>query len=65
MRFEGTTGSASVLTHRYLCGPLADQVLVDEVFTADGTQRVSSDALWHLADQQGTLCDIIDDNDTR
>jgi len=65
MRFEGATGSASVLTHRYLYGPLTDQVLVDEVFSAGaGGQRVSDEVLWQLADHQGTICDVVDTSGT-
>jgi RHS repeat-associated protein len=46
-------------THRYLHGP-AGQVLADEVFAAGaGGQRVSDDILWQLADQQGTIRDIV------
>ena len=42
------------LTHRYLHGPQIDQVLAEE--TADGEVR------WALADNQGTVRDIIDND---
>ena len=58
-------GNAQELTHRYLYGPLADQVLADEVFIAgSGGQRVSDEVLWQLADHQGTVRDVMDDNGT-
>jgi RHS repeat-associated protein len=57
MRF----GNAQELTHRYLYGPEVDQVLADEVFAAGaGGQRISSDVLWQLADQQGSIRDVVD-----
>jgi RHS repeat-associated protein len=61
MRF----GNAQDLTHRYLYGPLVDQVLVDETFKAgQNGQRVSDEVLWQLADQQGTIRDIVDASGT-
>jgi RHS repeat-associated protein len=54
MRF----GNAGELTHRYLHGP-ADQVLADETFKTVGTQRITDEVLWQLADQQGTIRDTI------
>jgi RHS repeat-associated protein len=58
MTFAGSTGGSPVLDHRYLYGP-AGQVLVDEVFDAAGD---SDEVLWQLADHQGTIRDIVDDN---
>jgi RHS repeat-associated protein len=58
MRFTGATGAASVLTHRYMHGP-DGQALVDEVFNAAGQ---STEVLWLLADQQGTVQDVVSDN---
>ena len=37
-------------------------MLDDETFKTVGSQRVSDDILWQLADQQGTIRDIVDDN---
>ena len=45
---------ASSLTHRYLHGPAIDQVLADEDDLGD--------VLWPLADNQGTVRDLVDDN---
>jgi YD repeat-containing protein len=57
MRF----GNAKELTHRHLYGPLLDQVVEDVVFTAGtGGQRVTDDVLWQLADQQGSIRDVVD-----
>ncbi len=55
LEFAGS--SASDLTHRYLHGPVVDQILADEVVTSlsqAGTVR------WPLADHQGTIRDIVD-----
>ena len=61
MRF----GNSGELAHRYLYGPATDQVLADETFTAGtGGQRVSDEVLWLLADQQGSVRDIVDDTVT-
>jgi RHS repeat-associated protein len=58
-------GSSQELTHRYLYGPLVDQVLVDESFkAATSGQRVTNDVLWQLADHQGSVRDIVDSNGT-
>ncbi len=58
-------GNAQELTHRYLYGPLVDQVLVDESFKAGtGGQRVTDDVLWQLADHQGSIRETVDSNGT-
>jgi RHS repeat-associated protein len=55
-----TFGDAGQLTHRYLYGPQLDQVLVDEVFSAD-PGHLSDAVLWLLGDHQGTIRHIVDD----
>jgi hypothetical protein len=59
-----TFGNSGELTHRYMYGPGVDQTLVDEAFKTVGTQQVTDDVLWLLADHQGTIRDIVDDNTT-
>src|SRR5262249_39354446 len=54
MRF-GNTGE---LTHRYLSGPAAGQVLADEVFAAAGGEEYSQEVLWLLGDHQNSVRDI-------
>jgi RHS repeat-associated protein len=54
-----TFDNAQSLAHRYLYGPSTDQVLVDEVFSTTGQ---SQETLWPLADQQGTIRDIVNDH---
>jgi RHS repeat-associated protein len=46
---------AGVQTHRYLYGTQVDQVLADETATATN---------WFLADNQGTVKDVVDSNGT-
>ena len=60
MRFN----NAQQLTHRYLYGPQTDQVLADEVFTTVGSQQVSDEVLWQVADHEGTIRDIVNANGT-
>lgn len=56
--FTSTGGSAWSLARRYLTGPLVDQVLAQENLTRawDDPDRVQ----WLLADQQGTVRDVLD-----
>ena len=58
MTFTATGSASPVLEHRYLYGP-ADQVVTDEVFNAAGQ---STETLWLLGDQQGTVRDIVNDS---
>jgi RHS repeat-associated protein len=60
MRF----GNAQELTHRYLYGPETGQVLADEVFKTVGSARVHDVTLWQIADQQGTVRDVVDESGT-
>jgi YD repeat-containing protein len=46
---------AGIQTHRYLYGTAVDQVLADETATATN---------WFLADNQGTIRDVVDSNGT-
>jgi hypothetical protein len=57
MELDGN--NASDLTHRYLHGPVIDQILADESvssLTQAGTMR------WPLADNLGTVRDIVDNS---
>jgi RHS repeat-associated protein len=63
LQFDGT----GALTHRYLHGPLVDQVLADERFTPSsaGQQPSSPGAvLFPLADHQNTTRDLVDASGT-
>jgi hypothetical protein len=58
-QFDGT----GAMTHRYLHGPMVDQVLADERFTPSSAGQMPSSAgtvLYPLADQQNTTRDLID-----
>jgi RHS repeat-associated protein len=59
MEFDGN--NAGDLTHRYLHGPVIDQILADEEVTSlnqAGTMR------WPLADNLGTVRDLVDSSAT-
>jgi RHS repeat-associated protein len=63
LQFNGT----GAMTHRYLHGPLVDQVLADERFspTTAGQQPSSAGAvLYPLTDQQNTVRDLLDTSGT-
>ena len=47
---------AAQIEHRYLHGPLVDQVFADEAFSGGSL----AETLWLAADQQGTIRDVID-----
>ena len=49
LQFDGTT--AADLSHRYLWGPVVDQLLADETVDDGGTE----DVLWALTDWQGSV----------
>jgi RHS repeat-associated protein len=55
LEFDGS--SASDLTHRYLHGPVVDQILADEVVTS---LSQAGSVRWPLADHQGTIRDLVD-----
>ncbi|MBM4001476.1 MAG: RHS repeat-associated core domain-containing protein [Planctomycetes bacterium] len=56
LEFDGP--NAGDLTHRYLHGPVIDQILADEEVTSLGT---AGDVVWPLADNQGTIRDLVDE----
>jgi RHS repeat-associated protein len=57
------TGSGTVadtdLSHRYLWGPMVDQLLTDEQVTSVGSE---GEVLWAMADNIGSVRDVIDSN---
>ena len=55
LQFDG----ANNLTHRYLHGPAVDQILADEQING-GTSTL----YWPLADQQGTIRDVVNNSGT-
>ena len=55
-----TFDEAGDLEHRYLHGPLTDQVLVDEVMAGGAVDEL----LWSLADHQGTVRDWANRDDS-
>jgi RHS repeat-associated protein len=51
----------SSLKHRYLWGPVVDQLLADEQYTGTNTPATTAgNTLWALADHLGTIRDIAD-----
>jgi len=55
--------SSSDLKHRYLWGPVVDQLFADEQYTGAATPvTAAGNTLWPLGDQLGTLRDIADFN---
>src|SRR5690606_21184922 len=54
LEFDGS--AASDLTHRYLHGPVVDQILADEVVTSLGS---AGTVRWPLVDNLGTVRDIV------
>ncbi|GAC1460231.1 MAG: hypothetical protein NVS2B14_02100 [Chamaesiphon sp.] len=52
LTFDGN----GTLTHRYLYGPMVDQILADE--------NTQGQVLWALADNQGTVRDLVDSSGT-
>jgi RHS repeat-associated protein len=52
---------AGELYHRYLFGPGVDQILADEQYSSPSqTPSAPGTVLWGLADNQGTIRDVID-----
>ena len=62
MQYDGY--SEQDLTNIYLYGPAADEVLSDEQIHYDGgsSSYVTDDVLWALADNIGTVRDVIDNS---
>ena len=54
---------ATDLSHRYLWGPAVDQLLADEQVHSL-TNAASNETLWALADRQGSITDMVDNNGT-
>jgi RHS repeat-associated protein len=54
---------AGVQTHRYLYGTQVDQVLADETLALTNP-ALSGAEVWFLADNQGTVKDVVDNNGT-
>ena len=55
--------SGDDLSHRYLWGPAVDQLLADEQVHSL-TNAASNETLWALADRQGSITDMVDNNGT-
>ena len=66
LQFDKTgSGDAAAgdLSHRYLWGPAVDQLLADEQVHSL-TNAASNETLWALADRQGSITDMVDNNGT-